>query len=495
MNSIKTLAAYERDRQESCMQDISRAYFTRLFLLAVCALVVVTAIAFMPATAQAQDRLAADVGDALSVQNISDDLVAGTSLADYYRPVLEQAQAGSIYTLFDMDGNGIPELLVLDFTGTANKDDMHVYTVDENGLRSCGSTSGINQYSVNGSLSGQLYMERVRQGKAIVWAVNLVEGQVALEWVHTIDYSGTGPGEAAVVGDLAAYNEANAIVDLEMGKLGNYSVLDRYGVVEKSDGAQTMWRLYNPNTGEHFYTADSNERNNVRAAGWTFEGAGWVAPTEGDPVYRLYNDNGGEHHYTLDSDEQGNLLDAGWADEGVGWCSDPDKAMPLYREYNPNQFSCNHNYTVDESEHNYLVNLGWKDEGYAWFGLKVSIAIAGGPTDLQKQSAIESLDGWWEPSSSGISQLYYIHDGSVDVYDRWSGEYKTTFYIQADNVVRYDSGLGGRSFTTTPGYYFTDLEKYYPDDGDGNVLWSVDPDGSHYSGSSSYNRVNPPSWA
>ena len=53
--------------------------------------------------------------------------------------------------------------------------------------------------------------------------------------------------------------------------------------------AAGMHRLYNPNSGEHFYTANTVERDKVRSAGWRYEGIGWNAPSSGDPVYRLYN--------------------------------------------------------------------------------------------------------------------------------------------------------------------------------------------------------------
>ena len=133
--------------------------------------------------------------------------------------------------------------------------------------------------------------------------------------------------------------------------------------------ALAMYRLYNPFTGEHFYTAKASERNDVVTAGWTYEGVGWMAPESGDPVYRLYNPYVGEHHYTLSTDERDALVGAGWADEGTGWYSDPGESVPLYREYNPNQFSCNHNYTTNREEHDYLVSLGWYDEDIAWYGV------------------------------------------------------------------------------------------------------------------------------
>ena len=134
--------------------------------------------------------------------------------------------------------------------------------------------------------------------------------------------------------------------------------------------AVAMHRLYNPNSGEHFYTADDQEKDELVAIGWNFEGEGWYAPeTSSTPVYRMYNPVAGEHHYTMDISECDGLTDAGWNDEGIGWYSDDDESVVLYRDYNPNQFANNHNYTSDVSEHSWLVSIGWQQEGLAWYGM------------------------------------------------------------------------------------------------------------------------------
>ncbi len=132
----------------------------------------------------------------------------------------------------------------------------------------------------------------------------------------------------------------------------------------------SMYRLYNPNSGEHFYTADVNEKNNLVSVGWKYEGIGWTAPATSDkPVYRLYNQNGGEHHYTLDASERDFLVSLGWKFEDIGWYSADTNGIPLYRQYNPNAFANNHNYTADKSENDWLVGLGWKAEGIGWYGV------------------------------------------------------------------------------------------------------------------------------
>lgn len=139
-------------------------------------------------------------------------------------------------------------------------------------------------------------------------------------------------------------------------------------------GSGDMYRLYNPNSGEHFYTSNKAEKDHLVSLGWRYEGIGWQAPTVSNyPVYRLYNAYGGEHHYTMNVDEKNNLVKLGWKYEGIGWFSaDPNdsNSVPLLREYNPNAFSNNHNYTINANEHNWLVSLGWKDEGKAWYATK-----------------------------------------------------------------------------------------------------------------------------
>lgn len=133
--------------------------------------------------------------------------------------------------------------------------------------------------------------------------------------------------------------------------------------------AGQMYRLYNPNSGEHFYTGSASERDAVKAAGWNDEGVGWTAPSSGSPVYRLYNAAGGEHHYTMNNNEKNMLVNAGWDYEGIGWYSNDAQTVPVYREYNPNAFANNHNYTVNGNEASMLVKAGWNDEGIAWYGM------------------------------------------------------------------------------------------------------------------------------
>ena len=135
-------------------------------------------------------------------------------------------------------------------------------------------------------------------------------------------------------------------------------------------GEVNMYRLYNPNSGEHFYTANEAERNTLIGLGWNDEGIGWIAPSYSNtPVYRLYNENAGEHHYTMSIGERDALVEAGWKYEGIGWYSDDSQRVPLYRQYNPNAFANNHNYTTSLRENDDLVALGWRAEAIGWYGI------------------------------------------------------------------------------------------------------------------------------
>ena len=134
--------------------------------------------------------------------------------------------------------------------------------------------------------------------------------------------------------------------------------------------SQDMFRLYNPYSGEHFYTASAYERDALVGLGWHGEGVGWIAPEVSEvPVYRLYNQYAGDHHYTTSAVERDHLVELGWTDEGVGWHSAGESGVPVYRQYNPYASAGTHNYTTSEYEAMALVELGWLYEGIGWYGL------------------------------------------------------------------------------------------------------------------------------
>ncbi len=132
-----------------------------------------------------------------------------------------------------------------------------------------------------------------------------------------------------------------------------------------------MFRLYNPNTGEHFYTGNLSEKDSLINEGWNYEGVAWNAPDFSlTPVYRLYDKNAGTHRYTMDEDKRDGFIAEGWSDEGIGWYSDGNETIPVFGLYNKNALQAGaYHFTADTSERDNLIELGWRDEGIGWYGL------------------------------------------------------------------------------------------------------------------------------
>lgn len=138
-----------------------------------------------------------------------------------------------------------------------------------------------------------------------------------------------------------------------------------------ADGDVVLYRLYNPYTGAHHYTADSAEYDTLVAAGWDGEGEAWTSPASGDAVWRLYNPYTGDHHYTTDKSEYDALAAVGWDGEDVGWYSAPEDAgVPVWRLYNPYASVGTHHYTLDATERQTMLADGWVDEGVGWYALE-----------------------------------------------------------------------------------------------------------------------------
>ena len=134
------------------------------------------------------------------------------------------------------------------------------------------------------------------------------------------------------------------------------------------EGTIPMYRMYNPYTGEHFYTSNYSEVVYLGQIGWQYEDVAWNAPLDGgEPVYRLYNPFTGDHHYTLDIGERDYLDGIGWNYEGVAWNSGADSGTPVYRLFNPFLSIGSHHYTTSLNERDYLLANGWLDEGIAWY--------------------------------------------------------------------------------------------------------------------------------
>lgn len=171
---------------------------------------------------------------------------------------------------------------------------------------------------------------------------------------------------------------------------------------------QDMYRLYNPYSGEHLYTASAVEYATLGSIGWSREGVAWVAPTSGAEVWRLYNPyvKNGDHHYTKDANEYARLKELGWRQEGHAWFSGGD--VELYRLYNPYAVTGTHHYTSDAHERDVLKQQGWRYEGTAWLGLE-----AGDPTK-DVVSGTSDEEALRKSVTTSLELIKSLSDDSVD---------------------------------------------------------------------------------
>ena len=129
-----------------------------------------------------------------------------------------------------------------------------------------------------------------------------------------------------------------------------------------------MFRMYNPNTGEHFYTGSTVERENLVVAGWQYEGVGFTFPANtGAPVHRLFQPSTGEHLYTMSEAEKNALMAQGWNYEGIAFNSAYDTEAVQHRLHNPNATVGAYHFTFSQEEMNNLIAAGWEYQGIGWY--------------------------------------------------------------------------------------------------------------------------------
>ncbi len=196
---------------------------------------------------------------------------------------------------------------------------------------------------------------------------------------RTLAFAAQGSGGQSGGAVLDANDEAVAV--FTYGMEDEYTGIDTgdYGgtlidserinwIVQSESSQMPVYRAYNPNTGEHFYTRSFNELKVIERAGWKDEGLAWrTADESGIRVYRLYDENRGDHHYTSDRNEYDYLVSIGWKDEGVSWYAPSENPYgTIYRLYNKNARTGQHHFTTSVKERDYLIGAGWADEGAAF---------------------------------------------------------------------------------------------------------------------------------
>jgi subtilisin family serine protease len=142
--------------------------------------------------------------------------------------------------------------------------------------------------------------------------------------------------------------------------------------VTRPSGTVPLYRYWNPNVTDHFYTADFNELGWV-GSGWEF---GWIEaymyPTQESgtvPLYQYWNPTVGDHFYTANYNELGAGA-YGWTYErivGYIYPSQQTGTVPLHQYWNASVGD--HFYTTNLEELGSSGSYGWvysRIEGYMY---------------------------------------------------------------------------------------------------------------------------------
>jgi len=209
-----------------------------------------------------------------------------------------------------------------------------------------------------------------------------------------------------------------------------------------------VYRLYNPQNGEHLYTKDLHEAEAItEQRGWQWEGVGFTASSsKGQAVWRLYDSATGLHLWTTDAWERRVLLTQrrGWSDEGLAWYG----AGPyrLTRLFDPR--SGQHLYTRDAYEARVLsTERGWTLEAEAgtWSTGSASDYVPIKARWLTSSSWGVEGGRYWVQSNGNLAKSRYVNPSegtgySYNVYVVKTGNMlRNAAAITGGQVVRADS--------------------------------------------------------
>lgn len=200
---------------------------------------------------------------------------------------------------------------------------------------------------------------------------------------------------------------------------------------EAAQNLQNVYRMYNPNSGEHFYTASQAEALHLFTVGWRWEGIAYEADkSSGAPVYRVYNPNAGNHFYTTNKAEADHLVSVGWRREGISWYATGNQL--LYRLYNRNSPIGEHLYTTSAAERDNVIRAGWSYEGTAW-------SVVNGYIPMTARWVVSpawgSTERYWIQSNGQIAKNRYIEPSEGSGYRAYA--------TSSGAVVRNHTNVGG----------------------------------------------------
>ena len=230
-----------------------------------------------------------------------------------------------------------------------------------------------------------------------------------------------------------------------------------YTVSENEKNSITLspvYRFYNPKTGDHFYTASENEKSvvaNTSKSGYLIEGIAFYAFTTqssgASPVYRLYNSETGDHFYTTSADEK-NLLtnnsSSVYTYEGIAFyafTTQTSETSTVYRLYNA--INGDHFYTTSENEKNNLLlsELGPEIPVGLWnYGSRSALQDDPFKISANKTYNIKDRDGNIVAQISGGTQTRVTYDS-----DSYLKVYGSVSETRSKKVFSFDAADGDNS--------------------------------------------------
>ena len=182
--------------------------------------------------------------------------------------------------------------------------------------------------------------------------------------LSVVNYSATEIGKSIVVTPIDSSNGgADTLISIETLQFSD-GVAQLTDLIRPIDIDRGIYRFFNIDTGTHFLSGSTVERDSVinNLDSFNFEGPTFKAadPTNpaADTVFRFFNTQTGTHFFTQSTVERDNILDTipEFSFEGEaykGYTEQVDGSIPLYRFFNTQTGT--HFYTAAEAEKDSII--------------------------------------------------------------------------------------------------------------------------------------------
>ncbi|GAB2027151.1 hypothetical protein [Lactovum odontotermitis] len=190
-----------------------------------------------------------------------------------------------------------------------------------------------------------------------------------------------------------------------------------------------LYRTYNPNSGEHFYTTSYDEALNAYNAGWNIEGVGWQTPSSGSAVYRVFNPNSrnaGSHYYTANKSEADHLVSLGWKWDNNGLpVFYSGGQFSVYVQYNRN--NSGHNYTTSLNEQKSVVAAGWAENSVTIHAVGEGNQNGAKNHNSTNAPAAPAGNAPSTPANTGMTQVEFQRLVANNLQDMIMNQYLTAY--------------------------------------------------------------------